>query len=69
MRFIISSAVLALISATSLSKKSFMQDSEGQYLKPNTTASVDDDDTEGLSEMADKAMPLNVLSGLTQSKK
>jgi len=68
MRFIISSAVLALISATSLSKKSFMRDSEGLSLKSNTTISVEDDDTEGLSEMADKAMPLNVLSGLTQSK-
>ena len=68
MRFIVSSAVLALIGATSLSKKSFMRDGEGQTLKSNTTLSVEDDDTEGLSEMTDRAMPLNVLNGLTQSK-
>ena len=65
MKFIISSAVLALVGSSNLSKKSFLRD-EVSSNKLNSTAPIEDeDDTIGLSDMQDKAMSLGVLSGLT----
>ena len=65
MKFIISSAVLALVGATNLSKKSFLRDSVPSK-KLNSTVTIDDeDDTLGLSDMQDKALSVGVLSGLT----